>query len=47
MKWRYPADDELFIFVTRAADDRQLQHPDFDARHELSRAAKPTARGKL
>jgi hypothetical protein len=30
-------DDELFIFVTLAADERQLQHPDFDAPHELSR----------
>jgi len=47
MKQQYPVDDELFIFVTLAADERQLQHPDFDAPHELSRASKPTARGKL
>jgi len=25
--------------VTRAADERQMQHPDFSALHELSRAS--------
>jgi hypothetical protein len=35
------------FIVTLAADEGQMQHPDFDALHELSRASKPTERGKL
>jgi hypothetical protein len=35
------------FFVTLAANERQMQHPDFDAPDELPRASKPTEHGKL